>query len=167
LTYHLRPGTRFDPFVILGGGVLTNSGNTPNSVMTGNYQFQFAFSGSSFSYRQTDTVTIHGLDGGSRPVAIIGGGIDKALSAHSGLRFSARLAIGPNRAETTTDASPTTQTSTPQLGLFFQSRATTIIINNGLLPSTLSGPTLNGFQTFGGTGLRIESTITAGYFIRF
>lgn len=167
LKYRLRPRAKLDPFISIGAGLLADAGSIPSQTLTGDYQFTFATSAGPIPYKQTDTVTIHALDGGSRLVGILGFGVDKTLSAHSGLRFAVRLTVASNRAETTLDASPTTQTSSPQLGLFFESSPTTIIINNGSLPSTLSGPPVAGFGTFVGRGIKIESAITAGYFFRF
>ncbi len=169
LRYRLRPGAGLDPFITVGAGVLADTGNTPSPVLTGTYQFTFPVSGFVLPYKQTDADTIHALDGGARLVGVLGGGVDKALSARSGIRFEARATIASNRAETTLDANPATQMSqvtgaaaTPQLGLFFESAPTTIIINNGPLPSSLSARALTGFQTFVGRGIRIESTITIG-----
>jgi hypothetical protein len=167
LRYRLRPGARLDPFITLGAGVLTDTGSTPSPVLTGTYQFTLPLFGQAFPYKQTDTVTIHALDGGARLVGILGAGIDKALSARSGIRLAARATIVSNRAETTIDTNPTTQMSGPQEGLFFEGAPTTIIINNGSLPSTLSASPLAGFQTFVGRGIKIESAITVGYFFRF
>jgi hypothetical protein len=165
--YRLRPGAKLDPFITVGAGVLADTGSTPSPVLTGTYQFTFPVFGLSLPYKQTDTVTIHALDGGARLVGLLGAGVDKALSARSGIRFEARATIVSNRAETTLDANPTTQMRVPQEGLFFESAPTTIIINNGPLPSTLSASPLAGFQTFVGRGIRVESTITVGYFFRF
>ncbi len=145
LRYRLRPGAKLDPFISIGAGLLADAGSTPSQTLTGDYQFTFASPvGAMTVHKQTDTVSIHALDGGSRLIGILGGGVDKALSARSGLRFAARLTVASNRAETTLDAGPTTQMSQitgaaapPQLGLFFESAPTTTIINNGPLPSTL------------------------------
>jgi hypothetical protein len=169
LTYRFRPRSSFDPFVTYGVGLLTNTGSAPSATLTGNFQFTIVG-----PYTETDLVTIHASDGGSRYVGVIGGGIDKDLSAHSGLRFAARLSIGANRAETTIDANPTNQISWVSNELLISSSTTTIVINSappapGLygLQSTLSGKPVSGFLTFVGSGIRVESTITVGYFIRF
>jgi hypothetical protein len=167
LRYRLRPGAKLDPFITVGAGVLANRGSAPSPMLTGTYQFTFPASSFVIPYKQTDAVTIHALDGGARLVGVLGAGIDKALSARSGIRFAARVTIASNRAETTLDSNPATEMSTPQLGFFFESGPTTIIINNGSLPSTLSASPLTGFQTFVGRGTRIESTVTVGYFLRF
>jgi len=169
LTYRFKPQSSFDPFLTYGVGVLSAPGGTPSAVLTGNVQFTIIG-----PYTETDAVTIHGSDGGSRYVGVIGGGIDKDLSAHSGLRFTALLAIGANRAETTIDASPTNQLSWVTNELLISSSTTTIVINNGPptpglfgLQSTLSAKPIVSFLTFIGSGVRIDSTVTVGYFIRF
>jgi hypothetical protein len=169
LTYRLRPKSSFDPFFTYGVGILSAAGGTPSAVLDGNVQF--AIIG---PYTETDLVTVHASDGGARYVGVLGGGIDKDLSPHSGLRFTARLAIGPNRAETTVDASPTNQFSWTTNELLISSGTTTIVINNGAptpglfgLQSTLSGKPIASFPTFIGSGVRIDSTVTVGYFIRF
>ncbi len=169
LTYRFRPRSSFDPFVTYGVGLLTNTGSTPSATLNGTFQFTIVG-----PYTETDLVTIHASDGGSRYVGVIGGGIDKDLSAHSGLRFAARLSIGANRAETTIDANPTNQISWVSNELLISSSTTTLVINNGPcgaglcgLQSTLSGKPVSGFLTFVGSGIRVESTITVGYFIRF
>jgi hypothetical protein len=169
LTYRFRPRSSFDPFLTYGVGLLSATGGTPRAVLNGNVQFTIIG-----PYTETDLVTIHASDGGSRYVGVIGGGFDKDLSLHSGLRFTARLAIGSNRAETTVDASPTNQLSWVTDELLISSPTTTIVINNnpptpGLfgLQSTLSGKPIVSFPTFVGSGVRIDSTVTVGYFIRF
>jgi hypothetical protein len=166
LTYRLRPGSRFDPFVVLGAGILANAGSTPSGVLTGNYDVRVVDPRDSRlpfgEVNQTDMVTIAMADGGLRPIGILGGGIDKALSAGSGLRFAARLAVGPNDAETTIDAKPTTTFGGGLFNVTMFNATTTIV-----LPVTLSGASLTGFKTFVGKGTRIESTITVGYFFRF
>jgi len=167
LRYRLRPAAKLDPFLTVGAGVMTNTGNTPSPVLMGTYQFAFPNPGLAIPYKQTDTVTIHASDGGARLVGVLGAGIDKVLSARSGIRLAVRATIASNRAETTLDTNPTTEMSVPQEGLFFGGGPTTIIINNGSLPSTLSAPPLTRFQTFVGRGIRIESAITVGYFFRF
>jgi hypothetical protein len=169
LTYRFRPLSSFDPFLTYGLGLLSAAGGTPSAVLNGTVQF--AIIG---PYTETDLVTIHASDGGSRYIGVIGGGIDKDLSLHSGLRFTARLAIGSNKAETTVDARPTNQFSWVTDELLISSPTTTIVINNspptpGLfgLQSTLSGKPVVSFPTFVGSGIRIESAFTVGYFIRF
>jgi VCBS repeat-containing protein len=170
LTYRVRSGPGLDPFVTLGAGVLTTSG-APAITVVGDYQFQAPVSGSGSvlfaAMQQTDTVTIHMSDGRSRPVAIVGVGIEGSLSAQRGFRFAAELAIGSNQAETTIDANPTTTLSAPAVDEFIFSPTATLIFNNKPQGSTLGGPVLTNFKTFVGTGIRIESSLTASYFFRF
>jgi len=167
LTYRLIPGSRLNPFVTFGAGILVNIRSTPNSVLTGNYDVSVVDPRSAsvpFAHvGQTDNVTIHAQDGRAQFVVILGGGVEKALSPSRGLRFAARLAIGPNHAETTLTASPTTKFGGGTFDrVTLVNTATTII-----LPATLTGPSLTGFKTFIGQGMRIEATITVGYFFRF
>ena len=172
LTYRLRPGSGFDPFMIIGAGILANHGDTPIGVLQGNYFVDVpdpVFGGRESLAVQQDVVTINLADRGARLVGILGGGIDRALSARGGLRFAARLAFGSNQPETTIDASPATlnsgpSPSSPLFGIVttISNTATTVII-----PTTLSGPSLTGFKTFVGRGRSIETTITGGYFFRF
>jgi|SRR5579864_5405577 len=173
LTYRLKPGSGFDPFISVGAGILANHGAiTPSSVLTGNYSVSVpdpVFHNMQVIVAQQDMVTINIADGGSRLVGILGGGIEKALSAHRGFRFAARLALGSNHPEATIDASPATLIgppgpSNPLFGVVttISNGATTIV-----LPTTLSGPPLSGFKTFVGKGTRVESTIVVGYFFRF
>jgi hypothetical protein len=167
LTYHPIPGSRFNPFITFGAGILVNVRSTPNSVLTGNYDASVVdprSAGLPFAHvNQTDVVRIDAQDGRARLVGILGGGVEKALSPSSGLRFAARLAVGSNHAETTLTASPTTRFGAPPLDQVLISNAATTII----LPTTLTGPSLTGFKTFIGQGLRVEATITVGYFFRF
>ncbi len=172
LTYRLKPGSGFDPFITVGAGILADHAEiTPSSVLTGFYAVAVPEPNSAVGFNilvaQNAMVTIHIADHSSRLVGILGSGVDKALSPSGGLRFTARLAFGSDRPETTIDASPTTPISqgpgSPFNGVFtFFNAATTVI-----LPTTLSGPSLTGFKTFIGQGTRIESTITVGYFFRF
>jgi hypothetical protein len=173
LTYRLKPGPGFDPFITVGAGLLADHAEIPpSSVLTGFYGVNVpeptADLGFSSLVAQKDMLTINTADRGSRLVGILGGGVDKALSARGGLRFAARLAFGSNHPETTIDATPTTPIfeahAPPKFnGVFtFFNAATTVI-----LPTTLSGPSLTGFKTFSGKGTRIETTITVGYFFRF
>jgi hypothetical protein len=172
LTYRLKPGSGFDPFITIGAGILANHGSTLSSALIGNYSVAVpnpVFHDIQTIVAQQDMVTINLADRGSRLVGILGGGIEKALSAQGGFRFAARLALGSNHPEATIDASPTTPIgppgpSNPLFGVVptISNGATTVI-----LPTTLSGPSLTGFKTFSGKGTRIETTITVGYFFRF
>jgi hypothetical protein len=168
LTYRLKPGSGFDPFITVGAGILADHGDTPSSVLTGFYSVSIPFPDPAFAtmVTQRDVVTIETAERGSRLVGVLGGGVDKALSPRSGLRFAARLAFGSNHPETAINVSPTTTIFGPLepggVGATIFNAATTI-----LLPGTLSGPSLTGFKTFIGKGTRTESTITAGFFVRF
>jgi len=169
LTYRFKPRSSFDPFLTYGVGILSAAGGTPSAQLTGSMQFTVIG-----PYTETDVVTIHASDGGARYVGVIGGGFDKDLSLHSGLRLTARLAIGSNRAATTIDASPTNQLSWVANEVLISSSTTTIVINDGPpapglfgLQSTLSGKPILSLPTFVGSGVRIDSTVTVGYFVRF
>jgi hypothetical protein len=168
LIYRLRPGPHLDPFVTCGAGVITNSG-APAITLVGNYQFPVSGPGGVQigAIQQTDTVTIHLSDGRSRPVGIVGGGIEQDLSGHTGFRFAVELAIGANQAQTAIDASPTPTPSSPAVDLFIFNPTATLVFNNQAQGSTLSGPALTNVKTFAGTGTRIQSSLTASYFFRF
>jgi hypothetical protein len=172
LTYRLKPGSGFDPFITIGAGILANHGTTLSNALIGNYSVAVpnpVFHDIQTIVGQQDMVTIDIADRGSRLAGILGGGIEKALSAQGGLRFAARLALRSNHPEATIDAGPTTPIgppgpSNPLFGVVtaISNGATTIV-----LPTTLTGPSLTGFKTFMGQGIRVEATITVGYFFRF
>lgn len=103
-------------------------------------------------------------------VGVFGGGVKYALSPRSGVRADVRAHIGKTGIDTLVDAAPAVQTSIPGGTASFTNPSLQFASNPPLQPnatSTLSGPAINGFRTFQGTGTETQISFTAGWFWRF
>lgn len=102
-------------------------------------------------------------------VGVIGGGIKYAVTPRWGVRLDVRAHLGKNSISNLVDASATVATLTPASALTIPTNPSIVFSNNPLtlVPSSLSGPPLNGFQTFAGRGLQTQISIVPGFFWRF
>lgn len=167
LTYQLgRAASKTRPFVEFGGGVSTMTGGSLSATLTGIYAGSVLTTPPvpccTLPFQQTDSVTIHWQNGGTRPVGVVGAGLDRALSATQGFRAQVRVVFGSNHQETTLDAAPSTPSYvTPAVvGIFTRDGSV-------LVPDSLNGPSFFGFKTFSASGLRIETTLSMAYYFRF
>jgi hypothetical protein len=155
---------RVNPFVTLGAGLLSSSGNTPSVTLVGSYGGPDAL--------ETDTVRLTFSQASTHVfTAVFGAGLKIYLSEHLGIRLDARSYLYSNSIVTLLDAN---HTNTPDAAWIVNASGGTSVpsfqrlIGPGLAAySTLSGPALSGFKTFYGTGVELKVPITLGFFWRF
>jgi hypothetical protein len=100
-------------------------------------------------------------------------------SSRWGFRLDARVALSRNAARTTVDAAPRASLGLTPAGrgtlnaeptLQFSNNWTDPVTALGVTAvgiSTLSGPSLTGFETLRGNGIASHTNISAGLFVRF
>ena len=99
-----------------------------------------------------------------------GGGVRYSVSSRWGVRVDVREHVSRNTGDTLLDAKPLAAALTPldvvtssfgSLGIQFSNNPSTGRV------SSLSGPAINGFRTFAGSGIESHLGIAAGLFLRF
>jgi hypothetical protein len=172
LNINLKTAGKIIPYVTVGGGVVINSGDTPSATLAGNYRIAGP-PGSQLAgvvvHNETDTVNVRYSIEPHAFVGVVGGGLTYAVSSHWGVRLDIRAHISRNSISNLVDANPSVATLTPPTVLVIPANPAVQFSSN---PSTgaqssLGGPPLNGFQTFGGSGTHVQINIVPGFFWRF
>jgi hypothetical protein len=141
LNFNLLTGRRSTPYVTVGGGVVSSSGTLPNATVDGRYVIPLT---SGAVVDNTDTVKIRHEDVTS-PVLVLGGGFKFDLTRRSGVRSDVRVSMRSSHDSIVIDA----------------------LISQAGASLASPGPPINGFETFTGSGLEIQTTLSVGYFRRF
>jgi hypothetical protein len=139
-------GTRTVPYVTTGFGVVNRVAEPVHVTLTGRYQFQIPGGG---ALDQTNTVTMRYRTAARRSVGVIGAGVRRFLTSHSGVRIDLR--------ETWEDADEAlvldnVQTSVPGTpgGFVEQDPSATnlriVFSNTPAVRTSLSGTQQSGFQ---------------------
>jgi hypothetical protein len=163
MTIDISRHGRLVSYATIGAGVETPRGDSPRATLAGSYQFTSATG----TLRETDTVTVR-VETVRAAVALVGGGFKWDIGRRSGLRVDVRLPAGPQSSRLLLDARPGSNNSGTATGLLFSSPTTpTVIFSTSVLPTSLSGPALQGFEVFRGSGTGIHTALTAGYSLRF
>ena len=154
----------FQPYVTLGGGLLTSTGDA-TLTLRGRYQFSIA---GEVPIDESDTLTIRATQDQTF-VALVGGGVRRDLSPRLGFRLDARALIGAQGSRLLVDATPEIAQGSPA---DFIESLTNPAIQFSNHPSTgrrssLGEPNLDGFAVFTGTGTQIRTIITAGIYFKF
>jgi hypothetical protein len=144
--------------------VISGRGAVSTAVITGNYRFLIA---GTVPINENDTVTVHYGDGGHTAVALLGGGITHNLSPRSGIRGDVRAYVGKNGARVTVDTSPVSIPAAPTGFLAIGTSPPIQWSTVAILQSNLGGLPISSFQSFTGSGLRLQVSATVGYFLRF
>jgi hypothetical protein len=155
---------KVSPFLALGAGVLSSSGNTPRVTLVGSYGGPDA--------QETDTVHLNLAQTRNHAfTGVLGAGIKIYLSRRAGIRLDARTYLYSNPITTLLYAN---HTNTPDAAWVVNAMGGTSVpflqrlTGPGISAySTLSGPSLSGFRTFYGTGLQLQIPVTLGFFWRF
>jgi len=147
--------------------VISHVGTPPTATLSGSYQF---LSGTTFpfTFSESDTVSISAAPPDHAFVGVFGGGVRWHASSRWGLRFEVRGHVNRNTARTLVDANPT-RTGAPSGGV------STIAVTTAALQfstvsairSSLSGPRLDGYETYQGRGTEGHVSYSAGMFWRF
>jgi hypothetical protein len=176
LLINLLTDRRLVPYAVLGASLISITGTPPSVVLRGNYQF---LNPSGSAIDETDTVTVRDARKRRTGAGVLGGGVRFHTTARWGIRVDARVALMRNAARTTIDAKPEAALGSLPAGrgtlnaeptLQFSNDWTNPVTALGVTAvgiSTLSGPSLTGFQTLTGTGVASHLNISAGLFFRF
>ncbi len=184
LSVSLKTTGRLTPYLTLGGGYLSNSGDTLGATLVGDYQFQviavyprpllcpicpnpLVLS----PIHETDTVTLR-YTSESSFFGMLGFGLKYQVSPRWGIRADVRAHLVPNRTQSRLDASPATDSDALAHASVGVAPAPTLRFGSGLNPDfsparTLSGERISGFETFTGTGIQSRLAVTAGVFLSF
>ena len=158
LVVKLKTSGRTIPFVVGGGGVVLNAGNTPTATLVANYALD-----KPAQLLGTDSVTITYSEDSFTEVGFGGGGFTYDITPKWGIRLDAREYWYKNSGTTMLTVSPT---------LGFQSTGQPVpLVDVGSLKFATSAP-LNGAPvttspTFTGSGLQGHFTLSAGFVLRF
>jgi hypothetical protein len=163
------------PYLTVGAGVASMTGDLPTATLTGNYQFLL---GSGPPVDETDNVIVHDARSRHTLVGVLGGGVKYHVSSGWGVRFDARVAL--SKAATNTDlvATPNVARLTPAGRGALGGNPSIQFSNNSIDPvtsmgvtavaaSSLTGPPLSGHRTFTGSGAMSQANVTIGLFWRF
>ena len=172
ININLTTASRFTPYVSLGAGVVTNSSDAPSATLVGNYRITGPPGtpmASVVVHDETDTVTLRYAVDGHDFVGVVGGGVRYAVSPRWGVRLDIRAHLGRNGVSNVLDATPSIKTLTPATVLALPTNPSIQFSNN---PSTgaqssLAAPAVTDFQTFRGTGIRVQTNIVSGVYWRF
>jgi hypothetical protein len=168
------PRRRFVSYLTFGAGVASSRGEEASATLDGRYQFAAPADEPRAPFQEGDTVTVRS-SGALRTsfVGVVGLGWKQDLSTRWGLRFDARAYLGSNTTRIVMDAEPSVTTGTPASAFVADSRIGAIQFVNSSSGayeghrSSLSGPTVAGFETFKGSGIQTQIHITLGAFLRF
>jgi len=156
------------PYVSIGGGVLTTLGRMPTITMTGRYTTQIA---GTASIDETDDVVARYVLDKHLVVTMVGVGWKHMLSDRWGVRADLREHLSGNRVKHVLQAKPSVVVAPPAnagvavLGTFETIQLSNI--NSATQPTTLSGPNINNFTMFKGTGMESRFSMSVGIFLRF
>jgi hypothetical protein len=168
------PRKRFVSYLTFGAGVVSSGGEEASATLVGRYRFAAPAGESAAPFDETDTVTVRSSRTfGTTFVGVVGVGWKQDLSTRWGVRLDARAYLSENPTRVVLDAGPSVKTGSPASAFVTKSSIGAVqFINNGSGPyvgqqSSLSGPAIAGYETFRGTGIRVQLNVTLGVFLRF
>ena len=168
LGINLKTDGKIIPYATIGGGLVSNTGGTPSATLTGNFQIPMGPNRVIF-YNETDTVNLRYSIEHRTFVGVLGGGIKYAVTPRWGIRLDVRASLSKNSGSNLLDANPNVATLAPAIVAMSPTNPTIVWSNNPStgVQSSLSGPPINGFQTFAGSGTQVQISIAPGFFWRF
>ena len=158
------PWGAFVPYATFGGGVVTGSGALPSATLEGRYRFSIL---GEVPIDETDHVSLR-YSRRTAFVAVLGGGLQRAMSSRWSVRVDARMLLGPDTTRVVIDATPGSSRSGPS-GFVESFTNPAVQFSNDPSTgrrSTLSDPALSGFEVFSGS-LQTRTLITFGIVRRF
>jgi hypothetical protein len=162
LNLRLTERNGFMTHLTIGVGVESPRGDAPSVTLTGNYRF--GTGGTTLD--ETDALTVRPASR-STFVTVLGGGFKKHISGRSGIRADVRMIIGRNPMIMKLDATPTAGAFSPGVTLRTVTTPSVVFSSQPSQQRSLSGPRLEAFETFSGSGMPFEVIATAGYYFRF
>jgi opacity protein-like surface antigen len=167
VNWHLGSGGGFVPYLTFGGGLISGMGSLSSVQLEGRYGF-VVLPASNVPFHETDRVTLR-FERGTTLVGLAGGGVRRNLSDRWGFKVDGRVLIGRENSRLLIDANPAVDLRAG--GDFIESLTNpNIQFSNDPATgrvSTLSGPPLDGFAAFKGTGWQTRVLVTVGVFVRF
>jgi hypothetical protein len=164
LVLEFRQAARLRPYLVGGGGIAVATGGA-EATLTGRYQFGLP---SGAQVDETDSVTVR-LGGGSGAIVLAGGGVKFRLWKRFGVQADARVLLIEHHVSTVVTTHPVVAESMPAdvlwsnltPGIQFSTHPTTGHTSN------LTGPALDQFKTFAGSGFGTRSSLSVGGYFRF
>ena len=160
LNINLTSQGRLIPYVTVGAGVLSNTGDAPAATLEGYYAFDIL---DVFPTHETDTVRLrHAIDD-TVFVGVLGGGIRLLLTPRSGVRVDLRVHLGETTTRTLLNASPEVATGSPSFPIASSTDPSIQFSNDPTTGevSTLTGPDNASFHSFSVSGVHRQ---ILGYF---
>jgi hypothetical protein len=164
LSARVKSWGSFVPYGTFGGGVMAGSGSLPSASIEGRYRFSVL---GEVPIDETDRVSVR-YTRGTAFVAVLGGGVQRDLSGGWGLRFDARMLMGPDTTRVLVDATPSSTRTGPS-GFVESFTNPGVQFSNDPSTgrrSTLSAPALQGSEVFSG-GFQTRTLLTVGIVRRF
>jgi hypothetical protein len=148
------------PYLELGGGIVFPSGDDAAAGLVGHYQFNLPNGG---LLSESDQVLVR-FQVQPAVVSVVGGGVEGFLFNYLGVRADVRAILGGNRIRTRLDTAPMPIPGAPPNAAVRAVDPSIQIANNGL-PTSLSLPGVNHFNSFEGAGRLM--LVSVGAFFRF
>lgn len=162
LTYQLTDGPRASAYVVGGGGIEMNTGDSPEASLNGAYSFRVL---GAFPLSETDRVTMTVARKKQAAVAVLGGGATWKLSARASLKADVRLSLSQSVASTTLATSPSITAQAPNSTL--PSITTPSIQFSSVTGTQSSLGGTSSLTTFSGSGWTRRVSFTIGIVRRF
>lgn len=163
--YRLVPIGPFMAYAVGGVGILTGASQLPSGTIDGRYRFVIL---NEVPIDESDHVAI-AYKRRATVVGVFGASLRRDLSGPWGLSVDARVLVGRNTLTVLVDANPSVAALTPAGFVESFTNPSVQFSNNPSTgrQSTLSGPSLKGFQVFSGAGLQTRVLLTVAVFRRF
>jgi hypothetical protein len=179
VSYDFRDAGTVVPFVVGGIGVVSRIGDASSAHVEGAYVVESpgVVNGVPIAVSEHDVVDVgydlndHGL------LSTIGGGLRIALTPRWLLRVETRASFVRQHVDVLVSASPTTDPPPPNVAAaIFVGSPTSLSFSNfavatrpppTIIPSSLSGPALDDFVSFSGSGTATRFSVSAAIGVRF
>ena len=169
LLVNLTTHSRLTPYVVGGGGVVSNGDRNPSAQLVGRYQFGLGTPPGvpipPLNIDETDTVVIR-TEFDNKFAFVIGGGVKYPINSRFSLRLDVRDLMYDDSQRTELDATPMTVPN-PSSGVIFGTTPQIAFGSSPVVRSTLSGGALSRFETFRATGTIHQVHATGGIIWRF
>ncbi len=156
---------RWQPYVTAGMGLRGHTGHAPSAVLAGSLDYTFRGVTSNIA----DTVTVQTTVPSHSFVGLVGAGLKYSVTPGWGLRADLRDHITSNGAKTLLSAHAVVSGTPPGCSTYAGSTPTIQDCTPGVTGqvSTLSGAPVASFQSFSGSGVTHQVSLTGGVFYRF
>lgn len=157
-----RPGG-VGAYLLFGASSLMNRGNAVTGQLRGRYEFLILDVN---PIDETDVVVIRVTDQERAVAALLGFGLTVGSSRH-GVKVDVRARVSENAVRTSIDLAPSVAAGSPPIA--FPSRTFPAVQFSTLpgIATSLSGPAVQGLETFSGNGYDLRGLVTLGYYVRF